>query len=516
MKRLFTLVVLSVCLCAAARAQEGFHPQDIPKQEQCRDNDRDGDRYEWSGSACAEARHGCDDRCAPREEHRAAGCCPRCQPGEAGEPECDNRARDREPEWNCRAAHDDHASAPTPSKDAALTIAQFALYAEQSLRIDDCTRVLGGDLGVRSTSDAARGGQLIIGGDSFVQPSRLVIAPSVAVGRHVVFGNLQTNQFVDDGTVMATSAPFSPAGMPPLPLASSAASSGPDVEVGANQVLTLQPGQYGAFKIGGVLLLNPGQYTVKEVDLADFGRLLAIAGSVQMTVDGSIVAGRHTAISPGFGLSAKNFSLLVAGSADNGQPVASFGEHSRVRALVAAPHGGLALADAARATGAFAAYTVTVGAQSQIVYEDGFPAAPQGGHGSQQLQGYYGATADPAVAPFVGPVPDSQVVHLAIGLPGQNLSGLKTFAAQVSDPKSPQFRKFPHAEPVQRHIRRHQRRLSGPAILGAGERLRHPRNLPEQAASERHRHGGPGGTGLFHQSGLSEATGRKQFCGGRS
>jgi hypothetical protein len=440
MKRIFAFVVACICLCAPARAaQEGFHPQDIPKQERCRDHDRDSDRpSEWSGEACAP---GCDNDCALPKEHPRVGCCPPCKAAEPNKADCGYRPPEREAERNCRAADVDHITVPS-SQVAALTIAQFVLYAEQSLRLGDCTRVLGGDSGVRSASDAARGSQLIIGSDSFVQPGHLVIAPSVAVGRHVIFGNLRADQFVDDGTVMATTVPFSPSTMPPLPLASSAAQTGPNVEVGSDQVLTLPPGGYGIFTVRGVLLLNPGQYTVKRVELGDFGRIVAIAGNVGVTVNGSIIAGRHTEISPGFGLSAKHFSILVAGSADNGQPVASFGEHSRLRALVAAPHGDLALADTVRATGAFAAYVVTVGAQSQVRFEDGFPAASPGDHGSQQLLGYYGVTANPAIAPFVRPVPNGEVIHLAIGLPGQNLSGLKTFAAQVSDPKSPQFRKF--------------------------------------------------------------------------
>lgn len=235
---------------------------------------------------------------------------------------------------------------------------------------------------------------------------------------------------------MATTVPFSPSNMPPLPLASHATQNGPDVNVGGDQVLALPPGQYGVFAIRGVLLLNPGQYTVKRIELGDYGRIVAIAGNVQITVNDTLIAGRYTTMSPAFGLSAKQLRILVAGSADNGQPVASFGEHSRIRALVAAPHGGVALADAVRATGALTAYVVTVGAQSQIKFEDGLPAESPGDHGSQQLLGYYGATANPDIAPFVGPVPSGQVIHLAIGLPGQNLAGLKSLAAQGPTPRA--------------------------------------------------------------------------------
>jgi hypothetical protein len=48
----------------------------------------------------------------------------------------------------------------------------------------------------------------------------------------------------------------------------------------------------------------------------------------------------------------------------DGAPTASFGEYSRVRALLSAPHGALNFADHARATGAFAAFDITAGMMS--------------------------------------------------------------------------------------------------------------------------------------------------------
>jgi subtilase family serine protease len=158
-----------------------------------------------------------------------------------------------------------------------------------------------------------------------------------------------------------------------------------------------------------------------------------------MTVLDTLTAGRHAAIYPDFRLQAQQFIISVAGSDAKDRPAASIGEHSLIRALLAAPHGTLALADHVRATGAFAAFDVAVGAHARV---ECFPADSPGDHGSQQLHGYYGATADPAIAPFAGPVPNDQVIHLAIGLPGQNSPGLASFVKQISDPKSPQFRKY--------------------------------------------------------------------------
>jgi hypothetical protein len=189
-------------------------------------------------------------------------------------------------------------------------------------------------------------------------------------------------------------------------------------------------------------MLNPGRYVVSKVQVGDFGRIVAVTGNVQMTVVDTLTAGRHAAIYPGFRLQAQQFSISVAGSDAKDRPAASIGEHSLIRALLAAPHGTLALADHVRATGAFAAFDVEVGAHARVEFQNGFPADSPGDHGSQQLHGYYGATADPAIAPFAGPVPNDQVIHLAIGLPGQNSPGLASFVKQISDPKSPQFRKY--------------------------------------------------------------------------
>jgi hypothetical protein len=62
--------------------------------------------------------------------------------------------------------------------------------------------------------------------------------------------------------------------------------------------------------------------------------------------------------------------------------------------------------------------------------------------GAQQLQGYYGVNSDPTVAPLAGPVPPDTQIPLAIGLSVRDPAGLKSFIADVSDPKSPNFRKF--------------------------------------------------------------------------
>jgi hypothetical protein len=258
------------------------------------------------------------------------------------------------------------------------------LYAECSVSLGACDEVRRGDLGVRSLTEASRGSQLKIGRDTFVQPSHIVLSPSVLVGQSVTLGPVGADQFRDNGVPLGTTAPFPAAAMPPLPLAQGGASKGPDVSVPRDQAVALLPGHFGTLKVDGVLLLNPGGYVAEKVLIGDFGRVVAITGDVQMSIAGTLTAGRHTAIYPDFDLSAKQFTIAVAGYDDAERPAASIGEHSVIRALLAAPHGTLGLADHVRATGAFAAFDIAVGEHARIEFQDGFPADPNGGHGSQQ------------------------------------------------------------------------------------------------------------------------------------
>ncbi len=384
----------------------------------------------------------CDRRsdCAPREGHcelreREAreGCCePRREA--CCEARCDGRER------CCDAARADSAGDWAPAPPSKLTVGEFVLYAERSLNVGECGDLRRGDLGVRSLGEKSLGVQLTIGKDSSVDPEHVVIAPSVTVGRNVKLGMVRADQFTDDGVSLIPLEPFSAATMPPLPLAAAAAGGGPDIVVGTHQALALPPGTYGALKIDGVLLLNPGRYVVSSVAMGDAARMVAITGNVQMSVAGTLSAGRHAAIYSDFGLPAKHFAISVAGENGPATPAASIGEHGRIRALLSAPHGTLSFADHVRATGAFAAFDIAIGADAKIEFEDGFPTDAAGDHGSQQLSGYL--TAPIINAPVVGPVPSASVISLAIGLPVPDPSALKTAAQQVADPTSPQYRKY--------------------------------------------------------------------------
>jgi Pro-kumamolisin, activation domain len=428
--------------------QQTFSPQDIPKpvdhgcdrarpceagmdrlERDCDDCDRRPDCGLREGPCelrADEARRGCceappESCCEPRRE----GCCEaRCEEHERC---CDNAKADGGPPWK-------------PASPATLTISEFVIYAERSLDIGECGKVRRGDLGVRSLADKSAGPQLKIGKNSVVDTEHLVIAPSATIGRDVKLGAVRADQFTDDGVPLIPLEPFVPAAMPPLPLATGSSTGGSDVVVGAHQALALLPGTYGALKIDGVLLLNPGRYVVSSLTMGDFARMRAITGNVTMSIAETLRTGRQAVIESDFDLPARHFAISVAGQDGAGTPAASMGEHGRIRALLAAPHGTLSFADHVRATGAFAAFDVAIGADARIEYEDGFAADAPGDHGSQKLSGYL--TAPIIAAPIVGPVPASEVISIAVGLPVSNPAALRTAAQQVSDPKSPQFRKY--------------------------------------------------------------------------
>jgi Pro-kumamolisin, activation domain len=253
---------------------------------------------------------------------------------------------------------------------------------------------------------------------------------------------MEANSISDDGIAIGPLTPFPGATMPPLPLAPAVGASGPDVIVNHGDVAALQPGNYGTLALSGTAALNPGRYSFTKVTVGHDAKLLAIAGDVDIRVAESLATGRDVEIAPAFGQDAAHLTISVAGQDTGPVPTASLGERSRIRALLSAPHGTLALADRVHATGAFAAMDLALGEDVRVEFESGFPLKAPGQQGSQPLSGYYGPHPDPSVAPLLGPVPGDTPVPLQIGMPVRDGAGLQAFIEQVSDPKSPQFRKY--------------------------------------------------------------------------
>ena len=100
---------------------------------------------------------------------------------------------------------------------------------------------------------------------------------------------------------------------------------------------------------------------------------MAIAGDVEVSISGSLSTGREAEIAPAFDQGAAHLAISIGGL-DAGQvPAASLGERSRIRALLSAPHGTLALADHTHATGAFAAMDIALGERVRVEFETGLP-----------------------------------------------------------------------------------------------------------------------------------------------
>ena len=326
-------------------------------------------------------------------------------------------------------------------------ISQFVLYAERSISLGDHDTVFRGDIGVRSIAQSDFGTQLKVGNDSIIERSHILLSPSVSMGEDVTVGLVQTNTRQDNGIALRTQMAFPASAMPPLPLAQRRAcgprpdNGGSSVTVGGDQVVALNPGIYDALLVTGTAVLNPGNYSFCSVTLADFSRLVAIAGDVKISIRDYLTTGRSVRIYPAFHATADRLTISVSGSNKTGSPpVVSIGEHSSIRALVVAPHGTISFADHVRATGAFAGFDLDLGEHVRVDFECGFPTGVQGG--SQQLHGYYGIHPDPSVAPVVAPIPADTNISLAIGLPVRDPQGLKTLIKQVSDPRSSNFRKY--------------------------------------------------------------------------
>jgi len=331
---------------------------------------------------------------------------------------------------------------PPPIGSTSPSLSAFLLYAERFLRLGDCCRTRGGSLGVHAVARSGDGDQLRIGHSTVLDPEHNLYAPSTSLGRGVTLGAIQTDVIDDDGVRLRSPLPFPAATMPPQLLAPGAGPAGADVGVAAGEIKALLPGDYGVLTVTGTLLLNPGVYSFTSATFTDGARVVAIADTVQIRIRDFIAAGRRVRLIPAFRRCAGTLAIFVAGDDDGSRPAVSFGEGCRVRALLAVPHGTLAIADHAHLTGAFAAFDIIAGNEVCAEFQDGFPQDAPGQHGSQQLQGYYGPHPDRSVAPLVGPVPAGTVVPLTIGLPVRDPAGLQTFIRQVADPKSASFRKY--------------------------------------------------------------------------
>ena len=331
------------------------------------------------------------------------------------------------------------------------TIHQFVLYAERSVRLARNCVVAEGDVGIRTKlrrPDSAAAAQLIVEKHTrccnlFSPSTSLEIYSEV----YKVFTD-QLNRVQDLG--IGPQHPF-PDLMPELPLAI-ASGHGKDITIGRFEHFSIGPGKYGALTMlyKSELLLAAGIYVFSGIRMDEHASLVALPGGVHVGVTGSLWTDCKASIRPlGDEAKAKHLVVSVAGGdirTDSNQqvttsPAVVIADEVELHALLAAPHGTVQIGCGAQILGAVAAFDIVAGENVRAEIQSGFSVSPEGQQGSQKLSGYFGVPA-PSLAPLIGPVPQDTQVFLAIGLPVRDALKLTDMIKQVSDPKSPTFRKF--------------------------------------------------------------------------
>ena len=330
-----------------------------------------------------------------------------------------------------------------PAVLSSPKIGEFVLYAERSIFIGRHDVLCGGDVGVRSVATGLPF-QLTVESDVFSDLSHNLLAPSVALREDTRVGTVQANTL----NAQATLPGFPSLAMPALPLGAPPVVGKVDVTVPRHIEYGLVPGTYNNLDVEGAVLLTQGDYIFSQVKLGGAAKLIAMTPGVRVLVQKTLVTGPDVAIRPLLKQPAANLFISVAGSDASteretvGQPTVNIGPRSKIRAIVSVPHGTLAIDDDVEAAGAFAGFDIRLGENVHIDFQSGISESQADPHGQQRLSGYFAVPQDPGVTPVIGPVPPSTEVRLTISLPVRDAAKLQDLANQVSDPKSPNFRKY--------------------------------------------------------------------------
>lgn len=348
-------------------------------------------------------------------------------------------------------------------------ISDFVLYAERSIKLGHRSHTEGGQVGVRTALATSRKPPAQLQLEEHAKCGE-AYSPSVSMENDAEMGKIWTNslQRVKD-TEIGPEGNFPAALMPALPLAS-ATGTGEDIHVEEHKSRSIGPGTYGAVVVEdhGTLRLTAGTYTFTSIRMGGDTKIVGERGSVEtragvanaeatginIRIVNYLQMGEEAKIEPGWDdAKAKDFTIAVAGSDPMsivdpayGPPktrltpttVVSMDHKSKIHGLLAAPHGTVWMAEHSGVKGAVAAFDIVLAEDVEVEFESGFSAASAGQPGSQALHGYF--AVEPS-APLAGPVPADTKVALAFGLPVKDPAGLHTFLKQVSDPKSPNYRK---------------------------------------------------------------------------
>lgn len=325
------------------------------------------------------------------------------------------------------------------------TIRNFVLYAERSVKLGSYDLASGGDVGVAAVTVPSFGDQLVVGDHAQVTATNSLLAPSVTLGSKAQVGDVQTNTLHNDGAIsVGTLASYPSMAMPHVPAAGGNGSSGADMTIGSHTSATLVPGNYGALSIADHcnVTLSPGTYSFASVSVSDHAQVAAGPGAVTVFISGTLGIGEWDQVAPANGATADQLTILVAGmDGPSGSPAAAtVGIHSQLTALVAVPHGTLAVADHTQLTGAFSGFDIALSDHTQVTFQTGF-SSTTGGTGSQILHDQIPPIV--TTAPLVSSLPATTQLSLAIGLPLQ-VSGvpnsgyppLDTLIDEISAPNS--------------------------------------------------------------------------------
>jgi alpha-tubulin suppressor-like RCC1 family protein len=339
----------------------------------------------------------------------------------------------------------------TPS----LQLSDFALLAERSLRLSPGARVMGGAAGVLAAAPLSFGPQARLGHHATIGPHQWLLAPSVRLEAGAAVGTVLSNSVDNVSGKPVLTLPF-PQVLPSLPLAAAGAPGTLRIDVDRKQELELLPGNYGAAEVWGTLVLAAGQYSFESLSVGAAARVLARAPGVDVRVAStlSVGAGARIGGTRGRGLSQHyaddcdtadvkskpDLRFEVAARGDEPAQRVVIGPKTRIRALVSAPHTRITLGEGAEVRGALAAFDLVLEAGAHVTLSGGFMAETGGQFGKQKLSGFL--TAQGLGAATLGPLPADTPVALSIGLPIARASELAAFARDVSNPKSPGYRRF--------------------------------------------------------------------------
>ncbi len=332
-------------------------------------------------------------------------------------------------------------AATTSSALTAITTSQFVVYAERSVTLGTSDVLTGGNVGVHRAAPSAFGSQLRVGAGTQIDKTKTVFAPTVSLASGAAVGALDTTSLQNSGGTFTSEAAWSGAAMPVPPAMVPTTPATNNVTVAAFTSLTLNPGNYGALTVNGVLTLAPGTYSFASVAVGTLGAMLGGVGNVIVNVAGSFTTASGTTVAPSLFQSADKLTINVGGSdASSTSPAASLAPASIVTALLAVPHGTLAIGSNVLGLGAFSGYDVTVGNAASLTFQTGFSPTAAGQVGSQALTGY--VTPAIAAAPVLGPLAPTTRLNLSLSLPVQNAAALSAFVAAVTNPASASYRKF--------------------------------------------------------------------------